>query len=214
MKVINFDRCELADTLQKRSEEDRQRIQKIIKKIDETRNIGWWDSTEVYEFVNRNIISRAQRDTMAYMVQALCKHLGVGIGVGGTPIANVLSVNTKECDVIVTDYHLPFEDESVGYIISNHTLEHIPETDETLQEWARVLKTDGLISITMPDKRYFLHQNEEGISKYDYAYCEMDPSELKIHLEKISDKLELLLFNTNNNNFDMNVLLRKKGVTK
>ena len=38
------------------------------------------------------------------------------------------------------------------------------------------------------------------------AVAEMNPSELKSHIDKLSDKIEVLMFNTNQNNFDMNFL--------
>lgn len=215
----------LAEEKKKSKEEihpEQKRIEKIISRLDDQRykdvrqqssHDGWWDGPDRYQFVNRNIPSHIQRDKLCYVVQALCKHLGRGIGVGGAPIPGVLSVNTKECDIIVTDYHLPLEDESVGYIISNHTIEHIPETaDIILNEWCRVLKPGGLIAITIPDKRYFKHENRPDISKYDWAYNEMSPEEFKVYLDNVSDKLELLLFNNNDNGFDIDALLRKKEV--
>lgn len=182
---------------------------------EQSQHDGWWDSPAKYQFVNRNIVSTTQRDTMSLMVQALCKHLGKGIGVGGTPIPGVLHVNIEgidNCDIGVTDFHLPFEDNSIGYILSNHVLEHIPETpDIVITEWLRVLHPDGLIGITMPDIRYFHHDNGPHIKKYDYAYNEMSAPELKLYLDKISDKCEVILFDSNQNLFDINVLIRKKG---
>lgn len=173
---------------------------------------GWWDGAAKYQFVNRNVQSMLQRDTFFLVVQAICKNLGPGIGIGGTPIPGILEVNIGEhAEVQVVDEKLPFEDNSIGYIVSSHTLEHIPNTEAVLNEWIRVLKPNGLIAITMPDKRYFQHDNGPHISKYDYAYCEMEPDDLKINLNKFSDRLELLLFDTNQNNFDMNALLRKRG---
>jgi predicted SAM-dependent methyltransferase len=123
----------------------------------------------------------------------------------------VLTVNVHDnCDIKVTDHNLPIDNESIGYIISSHTLEHIPNTELVLKEWCRVLRSNGLIAITMPDKRYFKHENREGINPYDFAYCEMEPSELKYEISKIKE-LEILIFDANKNNFDINALLRKKG---
>jgi SAM-dependent methyltransferase len=181
---------------------------------EQSKSDGWWDGPPRYQFVNRNIPSQIQRDSLFLFTQATCKHLGVGLGIGGTPISGVLHVNVgvDTCDVVVTDHNLPFETNSVGYIISSHTLEHIPNTDLALAEWIRVLKPGGLIAITIPDRRFFLHDNGPHIGKYDYAYCEMNPDELKACLDKRKDAVELLLFNTNDNGFDINALLRKKDV--
>ena len=202
------------------------KVEKVYSKLNDQRykdvrqqssHDGWWDGAERYQFVNRNIISCIQRDDLFLMTQALCKHLGVGLGIGGTPISGVLHVNVgvDTCDVVVTDFNLPFEDNSVGYIVSSHTLEHIPETpDIVISEWLRILKPGGLIAITVPNKIYMKHDNGPHIKKYDYAYNEVEPSELKVYLDKITDKCEVLIFNTNQNNFDINVLIRKKGVTE
>ena len=201
--------------------QEQDRINRVVSKLDDQRykdvrsqsaSDGWWDSNNgKYQFINRNIVSQIKRDTACYIVQALCKHLGPGIGVGGTPISGVKSVNTKECDIIVTDYRLPLEDDSIGYILSHHTLEHIPEDpDIVIKEWLRVLKLGGLIAITLPDDRYFKHENRSDISKYDWAYHEFTPTLFKSYLDKISDKAELLLFDTHENCFDFDVLLRKK----
>jgi predicted SAM-dependent methyltransferase len=48
---------------------------------------------------------------------------------------------------------LPFEDESVDYIMASEILEHIPLKDlnDTLREWVRVLKKGGKMIITVPD---------------------------------------------------------------
>ena len=184
-----------------------------LQKISESRTSGWWDGPERYQFVNRNIVSTCQRDSLFLITQSLCKHLGMGIGIGGSPIEGVVRVNVgDDSDVKVTDYHLPFEDNSIGYIISSHTLEHIPEPPNiVIDEWLRVLKPNGLIAITMPDKRFHLHENKEGISKYDFAYNEMEPSELFSYLKKLTYKVKLLRFDENKNNFDFDALLLKEG---
>jgi ubiquinone/menaquinone biosynthesis C-methylase UbiE len=45
---------------------------------------------------------------------------------------------------------IPFPDGSFDVVYSSHVLEHVKDTDKTLQEISRVLKPDGVIIIGMP----------------------------------------------------------------
>ncbi|MDU9376200.1 hypothetical protein McpSp1_07940 [Methanocorpusculaceae archaeon Sp1] len=45
---------------------------------------------------------------------------------------------------------MPFENESIDVILSNHVMEHIPNESLFLQEMYRVLKNDGTIFLTIP----------------------------------------------------------------
>ena len=54
---------------------------------------------------------------------------------------------------IVCDFEndkLPFEDNSVEYIWSNHMLEHIKDPQNLMNECWRVLKKDGIFDIKVP----------------------------------------------------------------
>jgi len=45
---------------------------------------------------------------------------------------------------------LPFEDNSVDYILANHFIEHLKDVKNCLNECWRVLKPDGIIEIIVP----------------------------------------------------------------
>ena len=47
---------------------------------------------------------------------------------------------------------LPFKDNSYDVVVSFETLEHLIEHDELVQEFRRVLKSDGRLIISTPDK--------------------------------------------------------------
>jgi predicted SAM-dependent methyltransferase len=59
---------------------------------------------------------------------------------------------------------LPFADGSVSRLRANHVLEHQSWelVDATLQEWARVLRPGGIVSIGVPDARLLATQWAKG----------------------------------------------------
>ena len=81
---------------------------------------------------------------------------------------------------------------------------------QTLKEWVRTLCIGGLIAITLPNRRFFLHDNDNPDHKsYDLAPSEMNEKEFKDILDNL-DNVEILRYNTNQNNFDINALIRKR----
>ncbi|MGF1555900.1 class I SAM-dependent methyltransferase [Paucihalobacter sp.] len=50
---------------------------------------------------------------------------------------------------------IPLEDNSVDMVVSFETLEHHDQHDEMMTEIKRVLKTDGTLLISTPDKHYY-----------------------------------------------------------
>ena len=69
------------------------------------------------------------------------KTLDSAIGMDIVPGADLLG-NIDKLDV---------EHESVDIIISRHSLEHLPDAQKALNEWARVLKPDGKIIFVLPN---------------------------------------------------------------
>ncbi|MBD1806537.1 methyltransferase domain-containing protein [Microcoleus sp. FACHB-SPT15] len=45
-------------------------------------------------------------------------------------------------------------DASLDFVISNHMIEHCQNPIASLENWIRVLKTDGILYMAVPDKRY------------------------------------------------------------
>lgn len=93
------------------------------------------------------------------------KILDVGCGNGGICsqfIANndVYGVDIEDLRKIkkgftfkqVNSAKLPFKDNFFDIVISNHTIEHIPEQGQHLDEIKRVLKADGLIYLATPNR--------------------------------------------------------------
>ena len=178
-------------------------------------NEGWWDGPERYQYANRNVITAAQRDVLFDVVAALAPGPN-GWDMGGPGFCrnglhckglNIVNGTDLTCDALV----LPFEDNSVDYIVSSHAIEHMVDVEKAFREWVRVLKPGGLMAHKMPDKRYFLHDNDNPeIAKPDLAPSEMTSDEMRELLSRI-DRLEVLLFDTHQNHFDFDILARKRG---
>jgi SAM-dependent methyltransferase len=177
-------------------------------------NEGWWDGPERYQHVNRNPITAAQRDVMQDVVAALAPGPngwdmgGPGFERHGLHCKGLNIINGKDltCDAL----DLPFEDNSVDYIVSSHAIEHMLDVEKAFNEWTRVLKPGGLMAHKMPDRRYFLHDNDNPEhTQPELAPSEMTADEMRELLRKI-DGLEILLFDTHQNHFDFDILARKK----
>lgn len=174
----------------------------------------WWDGPDRFENVNRNVISWAQHEVLFNMISALApEHIGLNIGGRqGTYRPNncfSLNINRKFLpDIIGRGEQLPVKTNSLGFIISSHTLEHIKNTEVVLKEWIRVVIPGGLIAITLPDKNFFLH-DPDVTADGEAAPSEMTPDAC-FEILKCFKSVELLLFNTRKNNFDFEVILRKK----
>lgn len=64
---------------------------------------------------------------------------------------------------------LPFEDESIEEIFSEHFLEHMDEPDKALAEMARVLQKRGLIILIVPGLK-----NEKAYSLEHRSYFNLE----------------------------------------
>lgn len=64
---------------------------------------------------------------------------------------------------------LPFNDNSIDYIYSSHTLEHLylDQAKDLLDECFRVLKVSGVIRIIVPDLKLYISQYISGTSEED-----------------------------------------------
>ena len=119
---------------------------------------------------------------MLFKKHNLTKYLkGKGIEIGA--LGNPLMVNPKKCRVTYVDWldreglirHNPavpagcirqpdvvgnamdlnmFADESMDFVIASHLLEHLPNPIRAMKEFYRVLKTGGILYLTIPDKRW------------------------------------------------------------
>lgn len=84
---------------------------------------------------------------------------------------------------------IPLDDNTVEVIISFETIEHHDEHDEMILEMKRVLKPDGLIMMSSPDKFYY---SDERNYKNIFHVKELYKNEFKVLVEKYFDQVHLL----------------------
>lgn len=69
---------------------------------------------------------------------------------------------SRHPDILSDSEH--FEGVTTGefdFVVANHVLEHVTDPIGALTEWHRILKPDGLLFISLPDKRYtFDHRRQ------------------------------------------------------
>jgi len=80
--------------------------------------------------------------------------LRLNIGCDRTEIAGFVGVDFNpdvDPDVLAEADHLPWPDNSADEVYASHILEHLPYGNEALQEWLRVLKPGGMLTVIVPD---------------------------------------------------------------
>jgi len=81
-----------------------------------------------------------------------------------------------EVDYVVGDnqgiHEVLVQDAPFDYVIASHLIEHIPDPISWLADVAKVLRSDGILSLVVPDKRYCFDVNRRttDISEWVDAY--------------------------------------------
>jgi len=98
-------------------------------------------------------------------IRGLAKHYcigqGVEVGPGGNPICEPGSVKFLDkypgrrpksfaIEFACEAFEIPVPDNSFDFLVSAHTLEHLPDTIRTLNEWRRVVRTGGILFLVLP----------------------------------------------------------------
>jgi SAM-dependent methyltransferase len=91
--------------------------------------------------------------------------IGTEIGPGGAPLAGIspppIYVDCFKAFGAAPNYAdyfghacaLPFQDNTLDYVIASHVLEHVANPVAALAEWCRVLRPGGIIYVVVPDRR-------------------------------------------------------------
>ncbi|PJB20593.1 MAG: hypothetical protein CO117_00435 [Flavobacteriaceae bacterium CG_4_9_14_3_um_filter_33_16] len=84
---------------------------------------------------------------------------------------------------------IPLEDNTVEVIISFETIEHHDEHDQMMLEIKRVLKPDGIVIMSSPDKLYY---SDKRNYKNIFHVKELYKNEFKILVEKYFNEVQML----------------------
>lgn len=66
-------------------------------------------------------------------------------------------------DIVCDATEMPlFTDESMDFVFSSHTLEHIKEHEKALKEWWRIIKQDGYLVLYLPHRDFYPCMGQKG----------------------------------------------------
>jgi SAM-dependent methyltransferase len=92
------------------------------------------------------------------MLAQLCTGVGLDIGCHAQKIMpSCIGVDNDPSvspDMLADMDNLDVPDNTYDYVVASHVLEHTHRVKETLLEWFRVLKTQGLVGVVVPHGEY------------------------------------------------------------
>lgn len=89
-----------------------------------------------------------------------------------------------------TSFPLPFADNSFDVIISSHVIEHIPDVKGNLEEIKRILKPNGKLILSTPNRKHRLLPFQKPFNPYHFR--EYSFRSLKRDLKGVFAKFEIL----------------------
>lgn len=75
-----------------------------------------------------------------------CRGRGLDVGAGKHPLRGARAID----DARENAYDIQEESGTIDFVFSSHTLEHVPEIDKALNEFARVLRVGGVLFLYLP----------------------------------------------------------------
>jgi SAM-dependent methyltransferase len=102
----------------------------------------------------------------------------VGVDLDGDAVAAARAAAGAGATFEVADLRkLPFGDDEFDLVVSFETIEHVPDPEVVLDEFRRVLRPDGLLVLSTPNRDVYTPGNP-------FHLRELTPSELEAALEK------------------------------
>jgi len=89
----------------------------------------------------------AMVESVKFLAKKYCQGKGIDIGGGKWPLEGA---RTIENNLIENAYLIKEKDESLDFVFSSHTLEHLEDWQKALREWFRVLKPKGILFLYLP----------------------------------------------------------------
>jgi len=108
--------------------------------------------------------------------------------------------------------NIPFQNESIDYVVALHVLEHSSNPLLTLAEWFRLLKPGGGIGVILPDWRYNWDASRD---RYPYGHrwnCTPDNTALLLEeFVRVKRNCSVEYINTYKYKMSFDFVLRKEG---
>ena len=143
----------------------------------------------------------------------LTKLNGINVGYEGRLVKGTIPVgkNNGRNSMQAWADHLPFANNSVDFIISLHSLEHVANPPEVINHYLDILRPGGGIGIILPNVDYIWPSHEDG-SVWGHRWASRPETVCAMHEVFWKDRanLERLATLKNKNSFD--VVLRKHGL--
>ncbi len=68
---------------------------------------------------------------------------------------------------------LSIADDSLDFVIANHAIEHCEDAITSLSNWLRVLKSEGILYLAVPDKRYTFDR-DRPLTSLEHLICDWE----------------------------------------
>ena len=112
-----------------------------------------------------------------------------------------------EPDMFGTAESIPFENNSLDYILSSHVIEHVPNPIKAFMEWNRVLKDQGIIFMIFPKRDSDPQDSNRPISEiidFDKQYNNPKPlNDHECHIWIFTLSSMMSLINHCNKNYNL-----------
>lgn len=190
----------------------------------------WEVAAEFKDFrLQTNKVGHIQRAFDFYWACRACVYNGkIGLGIGTTEVIGMATFGTdKFCGVspdptrygptygyphmaVDADERLPFFDGKFAAVFANHVIEHLRDPWASIAEMLRVCESGGYVCLVTPDLAFMRRGSIDPTHTYEFS---ADQFALELEYFTKEGRLpahEIVEFNTFDNNFSFNVVLRKQ----
>jgi SAM-dependent methyltransferase len=122
-----------------------------------------------------------------FLAKKYCQGKGIDIGAGNWSFENSRPIENNKDE---NAFKINEKDNSLDFVFSSHTIEHLKEWQKALKEWQRVLKNKGILFLYLPHP--ICKMWEKGINKQHLWNPEPEiishflENELKMKIKDIS----------------------------
>ena len=116
-------------------------------------SISLWRAIEAKEIdtmLGSTLVKRQDGEIVA------ARPFDIGVDIAREPVSKAKQFGCYSNLGIAEGSMLPFRSKSIGTLISNSVLEHIPQVSSVLREASRVLRDDGVLIFTVPSSNFRL----------------------------------------------------------